>query len=105
MYVNGAAPSDAEKQPVTLDGVSFAVRAEGARLKVETDLFDRLGRVATRCITTDVLGVAFEPEQRFEQPDGSPIVMDTDIRGDARSDTPMPGPWEHPGDMTFVWQM
>ena len=104
VYVNGAAPSDAEKQPVTLDGVSFTVRAEGARLKIETDLFDRLGRVATRRITTDVLGVAFEPEQRFEQPDGSPIVMDTDIRGDARSDTPMPGPWEHPGDMTFVWQ-
>ena len=28
-----------------------------------------------RIITTEVLGMAFEPEQKFENPDGSPSSM------------------------------
>ena len=33
-------------------------------------------------LSTDDLGEAFEPEMRFENPDGTPIIFDTDFFGD-----------------------
>lgn len=32
-------------------------------------------------ITTELFGMAFEPEQKFENPDDTPIVMDRDYFG------------------------
>ena len=38
--------------------------------------------------------MAFEPEQLFENPDGSPIVFDEDFFGAHRSVNPQVGPFE-----------
>ena len=38
--------------------------------------------------------MAFEPEEKYEQPDGSPIVMDTAFFGRSRGSQPLPGPFE-----------
>jgi hypothetical protein len=46
-----------------------------------------------RMITSDILGKAFEPEQRFESPDGSEIVLDTDYSGKKRTGKIIPGPF------------
>ena len=46
-----------------------------------------------RMITSDILGKAFEPEQRFESPDGSDITFDTDYFGCVRTGTIIPGPF------------
>ena len=46
-----------------------------------------------RIITSDILGKAFEPDQRFENPDGSEIVFDTDFYGKKRSGAVIPGPF------------
>ena len=43
---------------------------------------------------TAVLGEAFEPEERFEEPDGTPILLCEDILGNQRSERPVPGPFE-----------
>ena len=48
-----------------------------------------------RLITSDILGKAFEPEQRFESPDGSDIIFDTDYYGDVRTDQVIPGPFAY----------
>ena len=32
-------------------------------------------------VDTELLGMAFEPEQKFENPDGTPIAFDTDYFG------------------------
>ena len=45
-------------------------------------------------ITTGVLGEAFEPEERFEYPDGSPITFDEDYLGKHRPVYPLSGPFE-----------
>ena len=45
-------------------------------------------------ISTEVLGMAFESEQKFENPDGSPIVFDSDYFGNHREVTPKAGPFE-----------
>ena len=49
-------------------------------------------------LTSDTLGYAFEPEQRFESPDGSAITLDVDYFGNHRGVSAMPGPFaEAPG--------
>ena len=42
---------------------------------------------------SDILGKAFEPEQRFESPDGSDIVFDRDYLGNTRGVGALPGPF------------
>lgn len=44
-------------------------------------------------ITSDTLGFAFEPEQRFETPEGEGIVFDRDFYGRKRPQNPVPGPF------------
>lgn len=44
-------------------------------------------------IYSDLLGKAFEPEERFENPDGSGILFDYDYRGDHRGPGLLPGPF------------
>ena len=46
-----------------------------------------------RLITSDILGKAFEPEQRFEAADGTAITFDTDIFGKKREGRIVPGPF------------
>ena len=45
-------------------------------------------------ITTQRLGHAKLPKQKFEQPDGSPITIDVDYLGKHRPANPAPGPFE-----------
>ena len=51
------------------------------------------GRFPGRAITSDGLGYAFEPEQRFEDPDGTAISFDRDYAGNHRGPAPLPGPF------------
>ena len=44
-------------------------------------------------ISTDVLGEAFEPSQKFENPDGTPITFDVDYLGGHRGADVIPGPF------------
>ncbi|MBQ3899913.1 MAG: hypothetical protein II741_08770, partial [Lachnospiraceae bacterium] len=44
-------------------------------------------------ITSDTLGCAFQPEQRFENPDGTAITFDSDYFGNHRGIEAIPGPF------------
>ena len=44
-------------------------------------------------ITSGTLGTAFEPEERFENPDGSDIVFDRDFYGNTRNASTLAGPF------------
>jgi hypothetical protein len=50
-------------------------------------------KVKCRMVTSDILGKAFEPEQRFEAPDGSDLVFDVDYYGNKRTGDIVPGPF------------
>jgi hypothetical protein len=52
--------------------------------------------------STEMLGEAFEPEQEFENPDGSPISFDQDYFGKHRSVNPTPGPFENSDEVMMV---
>ena len=44
-------------------------------------------------INSDILGCAFEPEERFENPDGTAITFDRDYFGEHRGVKVLPGPF------------
>ena len=91
-YFNGAVPCRLEEAPAvdTQHSVRVALREEDGRIIVESDLFRYLPKA--QMISTDTLGMAFEPEEYFETPEGEKIVFDTDLYGAKRSDTPVAGP-------------
>lgn len=60
---------------------------------LKTNLYDVIGGFTDGIITSDILGMAFEPEQRFESPDGSAITFDSDYFGNKRGLSAMPGPF------------
>jgi hypothetical protein len=53
---------------------------------------------AHQLVTGAQLGKAAIPDLGYEQPDGSPIAIDTDYAGKSRNGSnPTPGPFERPG--------
>ena len=95
-YFNGATVSKHEKNGFTADAadkVSVSLTENDGAWRLKTDLFKRLGGFTTGIICSDTLGCAFEPEQRFENPDGTDILFDTDCFGGHRGLKTIPGPF------------
>ena len=94
VYFGGAKPCAKEvnykvvDQKVTLNLVQ---KEDGYYL--DTNLYDYMPEIATEVISTETLGEAFEPEQRYENPDGTPIVFQRDYFDGHRSSQPLPGPF------------
>ena len=95
VFFNGAKPWEKESN-FTEDvehTVTVAVKEREDGWYLETNLYDVLRAVQLPVIETETLGMAFEPEQKFENPDGSPILFDEDYFGESREDTCIAGPF------------
>lgn len=62
------------------------------KIYLKTNIGKDLKAFRDGIITTDTLGLAFEPEQPFENPDGTPITFNTDLLGNHRDSETVPGP-------------
>lgn len=93
VYFNGAKPADIERDATvdTQHHITLELKQEDGIYRLETNMMEYLPTCAT--ITSDTLGLAFEPEERFETPEGETIVFDTDFYGNTRSASPVPGPF------------
>ena len=105
VFLNGAKPSQDEKDPFVQAQFDPAIkveeRKEGFYLRITPNpaIHDR----KTELVTTERLGVAKLPQERFENPDGSPLAIDTDYFGNKRNRTnPTPGPFENPGSESLI---
>ncbi len=97
VYLNGARPYAHEMAPRVLAGFDPKVRiiGEGKRVYIELFVSPELRGHATSCVTTKLLGNAWIPNLLFENPDGSPLSVDTDYFGKDRDrDHPYAGPFE-----------
>ena len=63
------------------------------KFTLDTNVYKLLGGFKAGVINSDILGYAFEPEERFENPDGSAIIFDSDYLGEHRGVAVMPGPF------------
>ena len=93
-FFNGAKPISKEKDSFvdTEHEIKIELTTDGEKWKLDTNLFDYLPKNCGM-INTETLGMAFEPEQRFENPDGTGIVFDTDICGNKRGGQFCAGPF------------
>lgn len=93
VFFNGAKPADIEED-FTLDTehhITLELKEENGQYRLETNLMDYLPEA--KLITSDTLGMAFEPEERFETPEGEDILFDTDFYGSSRMNHLVAGPF------------
>lgn len=104
-YFNGACVSKHEKHGhVDADAkVTVELVEKDGRPVLETNVYDFLGDFRAGIITSDILGCAFEPEQRFENPDGTAITFDRDYLGEHRGLDALPGPFARGAAERVVW--
>ena len=96
VYFNGAQPYDGEEDFVldTEHKVELKLVCGDDGCRLVTDLYEYLPQKTWQTISTQTLGMAFEPEERFENPDGTEIIFDTDYFGQHRGIHPVCGPFE-----------
>ncbi len=61
--------------------------------QLSTNLREFLPVVSEEFVSTETLGMAFEPEQRFEAPDGTDILFDISCDGEKRNGSIKAGPF------------
>jgi len=101
VFLHGAKPSRYEMHPLVEPNFDPGIRldAKADRLYLEFK-FEQAwtGQRARKLVTTSLLGRATIPDLPYEQPDGTPLQIDTDYFGRSRSKShPTPGPFEDPG--------
>lgn len=105
-YFNGARPWDREKDKFIdqTNKVTIELIEENGNYRLDTNLDQILNNFATDIISTKVLGNAFEPEEGYENPDGTPITFDKDYFGDHRNPDVTPGPFARIADIhKILW--
>ena len=96
IFYNGACPCDKEKDYIVDEEhkIDLKLVCEDGRWILKTNLYEYLPVHTAHMISTDTLGMAFEPEQKFENPDGTPIIFQEDYFGRHREVNPTVGPFE-----------
>jgi len=95
-YFNGAKPWKKEKDNLvdTEHKITFEIEEDkDGHPILKTNLYQYLSDFRDGIITTDTLGEAFEPEERFETPEGKDITFDDDYLGEHRGVSTIPGPF------------
>jgi alpha-N-arabinofuranosidase len=110
VFVNGARPSKNEVgatvKPESDPALKLVGKADGLYIEMTFDKAWSAGWTRKQ-VTTELLGKARIPELPYENPDGTPLKIDTDYSGRKRNEAnPMPGPFEALGTgshSTKVW--
>lgn len=94
-YFNGAKAWKKERSAFVNETGRAVVELteEDGKYFIRTNVYELLGDFRDGIINSDILGYAFEPEQRFENPDGSDIQFDEDYLGAHRGLSAVPGPF------------
>ena len=93
VYYNGAKPCELDVNPVvdSEHEINIELKEENGEYRIVSNMMEYLPK--GQIIDSDTLGMAFEPEERFEEPNGDDIILDTDYYGNKRSNNPVFGPF------------
>lgn len=108
VYLKGAEAFERERN-CCLDDRDPDVRivTEGSEVYLEITLPEKMFALNSEIVDSDKLGMTRISEARFENPDGSNLILDRDLNGTRRSRKPAAGPLEnlHPGkNRVPVWK-
>ncbi len=94
-YFNGATVCKHEKHKLSdkRSKVTVILDEKDGKYSLKTNVYSKLKDFTDGIICTETLGQAFEPEQRFENPDGTDIIFNKDYFGNHRGTKTIPGPF------------
>ena len=94
-YFNGATVCKHEKHKLSdkRSKVTVILEEKDGKYSLKTNVYSKLKDFTDGIICTETLGQAFEPEQRFENPDGTDIIFNKDYFGNHRGTKTIPGPF------------
>lgn len=96
VYYQNAEPFDKEQDKAVVTGFDPKAKVvedgDGVYLEIECD--ESMFTLQTQIHGTSTLGAVRLVNAEFETPEGTPIVLDTDITGAKRGGRPVPGPVE-----------
>ena len=103
-YFNGATVCRHEKKKLSdkRSKVTVELVEKNGKYSLKTNVYGKLKDFKDAVICTETLGKAFEPEQRFENPDGTDIVFDKDYFGNHRGAETIPGPFATAADVEKI---
>jgi hypothetical protein len=88
VYAAGARPFEGEHEPLVLETATAAVVDEGEVVYLDTNLPEDFAKTRIAPVTgRDLPRVRF-PDADFEEPDGTPAVMDVDLTGEPKTTGP-----------------
>ena len=104
-YFNGAKAFKREvNNLISEENVRVELVEKDGKYSLDTNVFDLVSDFKVHTIDSDTLGKAFEPEERYENPDGTTIVFDEDYFFDKRGLNVIPGPFANKEQVKkFVW--
>lgn len=95
-YFNGATAYDREKHNyISAESAHPKFIYENGTVYLEMDIPEEIRNVSTKVIGTADLESPRICDQPYENPDGTPLSIDTDYFGNERADVPLPGPMEN----------
>lgn len=94
-YFNGAKAYKHETNHLVdaQHGINVEVIMQDGKPVLSTNLYEFLDGFTVDMVNSDVLGEAFEPEERFENPNGTSINFNRDYFGGHRDVDVLPGPF------------
>ena len=95
VYLGGAQKWKNDVNPLVISEAEAYANLEekNGTYVLNTNIYDLIGDFTCSMVDSDILGKAFEPEQRFENPDSTDIVFDCDYFGAHRGCRVAPGPF------------
>ncbi|SES01991.1 right-handed parallel beta-helix repeat-containing protein [Lachnobacterium bovis] len=95
VFLNGAKPWKKEKNYKVDSDKKYKLKlvSDENGWYLDTDIYDFVAEVKSNLVTTKTLGIAFEPEEQFENPNGEPLILDRDFYGNMREKSTIPGPF------------
>jgi hypothetical protein len=97
IYFNGATPYIKEENAIENKAFdpNVTIEEKGEEVFLHINVDDSFRKLKTQLVTSELLGKAIVPNASFENPDGTPLKIDTDYFGNKRSETnPFVGPFE-----------
>ena len=92
-YFGGARPWNREANKLVDNENQVKLVEKDGKYTLDPNVYDFLGGFKCGIINSDILGEAFEPEERYENPDGTDIIFNEDYLGDHRGVSTIPGPF------------
>ncbi|MCR5798463.1 MAG: right-handed parallel beta-helix repeat-containing protein [Lachnospiraceae bacterium] len=105
VYLAGAKAFKNEKNKLVDESdVKIELKFKDGKPVLDTDIYEHIGDFTSKFVCTETLGRAFEPDQRFENIDGSDIIFDKDYLGNTREGVALPGPFASAEDVgKLLW--